>query len=142
MIKNYTSRVPVGKSISHIEEKLVSHGAQSIVKQYENGQITGLSFFLNVGNRLLPFRLPIKPEEVLKFFKENNIRHPKLEEQAMRTAWKILSDWIDIQMTFVDLKQAVMPQIFMPYMWDEKLGKTFYQIAVDKGFNLIEGPRK
>lgn len=140
MIKNYTSKVPAVRSISHIEEKLVAHGAQSIVKQYKEGKVAAVSFFLDIDGRLIPFRLPVKTDAVLKILKEE-IRHPKIEDQAERTAWKIISDWVDIQMALIDLKQAEMAEIFMPYMWSEKLGQSYYRIASERGFGLLEVPK-
>ena len=37
-------------------------------------------------------------------------------EQAQRTAWKILQDWVEVQMSMIKLKQADPMQIFLPYV--------------------------
>ena len=143
MIKNYTSSVPAGKSVSHIEECLCSHGAQSVVKQYENKSLASVSFFMQIDGKLIPFRLPAKVSRVEAILRKN-IRRPrpgtlkKISDQAERTAWKIISDWVDAQMALVELNQAELIEIFMPYMWSEKLGKSYYQIAEGQGFKLLE----
>lgn len=147
MIKNYTSSVPANRSVSHIEDCLSSHGAQSVVKQYENKRLVSVSFFMQIKGQLIPFRLPAKTEQVEKILR-SSIKRPrpgtldKLAEQAERTAWKIISDWVDAQMALVTLNQAEVAEIFMPYMWSEKLGQSFYQIAVERGFNLLEAPSR
>ncbi len=148
MIKNYTSKVPASRSVLHIEDRLASHGAQSIIKQYDaDRQLEAVSFYMNIENKLVPFRLPARIDQVEKVLRES-IKRPrpgtlnKIKDQAIRTAWKIISDWIDAQMALVELQQAAIAEIFMPYMWSERLGKSFYQIALESKFNLLEKPKK
>lgn len=148
MLKNYTSSVPAGRSVSHIEESLAAHGARSVVKQYgEDKRLAAVSFFMQIGERLIPFRLPAKAGQVEKILR-SGIRQPRpgtldrLAEQSERTAWKIISDWVDAQMALVELQQAEIAEIFMPYMWNERIGKSFYEIAQEKGFALLEAPKK
>lgn len=146
MLKNYTSGIPASKSVMRIEHQLAMHGAQSVVKQYHNTKLEAVSFFMNISNVLRPFRLPARTDTVYKVLR-SNIKKPhkgtlkKLEEQAERTAWKIISDWIDAQMALVELQQADMAEIFMPYMWSEKLGKSLYTMISEKGFVMIEAPK-
>jgi hypothetical protein len=148
MIKNYTSSVPANRSVLHIEDCLAAHGAQSVIKQYdENKNLSSVSFFMQIKGKLIPFRLPARIDQVEKVLR-SNVKRPrrgtldKIKEQALRTAWKIISDWVDSQMALVELQQAELAEIFMPYMWSERLGQSFYQIAVEKGFNLLEAPKK
>lgn len=148
MLKNYTSSVPANRSVSHIEECLVKHGAQSVVKQYgEDMRLVAVSFFIGISGKLIPFRLPAKVSQVEKVLR-TGVKRPrkgtleKLREQSERTAWKIISDWVDAQMALVELQQADIGEVFMPYMWSEKLGQSFYQISLEKGFTLLEAPKK
>jgi len=146
MIKNYTSGVPANRSVMKIEELLARHGAQSVVKQYENRKLIAISFFMQITGKLIPFRLPARISQVEKVLKEN-VKKPhkgtleRIADQAERTAWKIILDWVEAQMALVELQQAEIAEIFMPYMWSEKLGQSFYQIAMEKGFNLLEAPK-
>lgn len=148
MIKNYTSSVSSSKSVMRIEEKLAEHGAQSVVKQYSaDRKLEAISFFMQIGDRLMPFRLPARVSQVEKIL-VSGVRRArkgtvqKIKDQAERTAWKIIVDWVEAQMALVDLHQAELAEIFMPYMWSERLGKSFYQLACDRGFNLLEAPKK
>ena len=149
MLKNYTSSVSVSRSIAHIEESLASHGAQSVIKQYSSEKKPMISFFMKIKSRdeLIPFRLPVKVKQVEMILRSNMKRSSpvalkKLEEQSERTAWKIISDWIDAQMAMVELNQAELEEIFLPYMWNEKVGQSFFQVLAEKGFNLLEAPKK
>ncbi len=147
MLKNYTSGVPASKSVSHIEECLASHGAKSVVKQYNDGHLVAVSFFMQIGDRLTPFRLPARINKVESVL-HASVKRPregtltKLTEQAERTAWKIISDWVDAQMALVELQQAEISEIFMPYMWNERLQQSLYQRLQKMDFNLLEGPKK
>jgi len=47
-----------------------------------------------------------------------------LQQQAMRTAWKILSDWTEIQCSMILLKQAAPLQMLLPFIYDMKTQET------------------
>jgi hypothetical protein len=53
-------------------------------------------------------------------------------EQASRTAWKIVQDWIEVQMSMIQMKQADTLQVFLPYVYDGK--RTFYQVLQQNNF--------
>lgn len=139
MIKNYTSTVPANKSIQCIEDKLVRQGAKNIFKDYNNGTLTSISFIIAKEGRLHPFKLPAKVDNVERLFKRKYPRtnRKKLHEQAERTAWKIMNDWIDIQMSLIELEQAEFMEIFLPYLYDPRTKQTYFEIVKDSGFKLL-----
>src|SRR5574343_1267827 len=110
-LKNYTSSVPVERSVMNIEHHLVRAGAGHIAKSYDtNGVLTGITFQIVKGNVNTVFKLPAKWEKCFEvMFKE--VRKPRPEtrervkEQAQRTAWKILHDWVEIQVSLIQLEQ-------------------------------------
>lgn len=132
-IINYTSTVPVEKSISHIEETLVLYGAKDIMKRYDSmGRLSSICFIILFNGREIPFKLPAKIDACNKKFKES-VKKPrrgtweKIEQQAERTAWKIISDWIDLQTSMIELEQLELLQAFMPHVYDPHKEKTFYE---------------
>ena len=147
MLKNYTSGVPAHKSVSRIEAQLAAHGAQSVVKQYVDRRLAAVSFFMQLDDRLVPFRLPARVDRVEQVL-TGAVRRPrkstlaKVAEQAERTAWKIISDWVDAQMALIELQQADLAEVFLPYIWDEKKGRSFYQAVITEGYTLLPPPRK
>lgn len=131
-IKNYTSGITASKSVSKIEELLVSMGAQNINKSYKNGKLDAISFLINVNGNTVPFKLPAKVDQVsealLKTYKRlTPIARRNVAEQAERTAWKICSDWVEIQATMIKLQQAEFVEVFLPYVYKVEQDQTFFE---------------
>lgn len=141
-IKNYTSGVPAEKSISRIEKILVEMGATSVNKQYEGKKIVSITFLIAVNGNTIPFKLPAKASEVYDVLRDE-IKRPrggtleKLMEQSERTAWKLVCEWVEIQMSMIKLKQADFIEVFLPYVYDYANNKTFYQSIKDGGFKQL-----
>jgi hypothetical protein len=141
-LKNYTSEVPINRSIQRIEEQLMSHGAKEILKIIEHGQVTGIAFMIDVNGKEIPFRLPARVERVEKKL-QKQVRRPikgtmeRVSEQAGRTAWKILSDWVDIQMAIIDIDQVELAEIFLSFAYDYHTKQTFFEKMKISGFNIL-----
>lgn len=138
-IKNYTSNVDASKSMTKIEELLIEIGATNINKQYENKICTGITFLLpspfgGDGGGLqqnLPFHLKAQVEECFAILWKD-VKRPRsdtratLMQQVNKTAWKILSDWTEIQCSMILLGQAKPLQMFLPFMYDMKSNETLF----------------
>lgn len=64
----------------------------------------------------------------------------KIREQAERTAWKIISDWVEIQLSMIMLEQAEVMEIFLPYVYDPATETTFYNKIKKGGFKALLPP--
>lgn len=143
MIKNYTSGVPVERTISKIESALVGSGASNIMKDYnKNGVLSAVCFFViepNTGQKRA-VRLPANAEGVYNALRLE-VKRPrrgtleKLRDQANRTAWKLMQDWVEVQLSLIQMQQAEFLQVFLPYIWDGK--QTFYTAIKSGGFKLL-----
>ena len=147
MIKNYTSTVSSLKSIAHIEQKLVENGARNIIKMYDEKQeIEAICFSIMIDNNLVGFKLPAKVSDAYELFRSLRTRYMTdaqkrtLKEQAERTAWKLVSDWVDIQMAMIELKQAEFAEIFLPYIYYGKDQPSFFEQIKGSGFRLLPAP--
>jgi len=144
-IKNYTSTVSADRSVSKIEQLLVSAGANNILKGYEDGDIASISFNIPINGQSFPFKLPSKVEEVKKALCDQlNPRTKsameKISGQSKRTAWKLLLDWVEIQVTMIRLNQVEFMEVFMPYLYDMENDRTLYEMAKEKGFQKLLSP--
>ena len=139
-IKNYTSTVEATRSMARIEELLVEIGASNINKQYSEKICTGITFLLydQQLQQTLPFHLKAQVEECCTILWQD-VKRPRpdieviVRKQASRTAWKILSDWTEVQCTMILLGQAKPLQIFLPFMYDTKTNETLFdKIPLEK----------
>jgi len=140
-LKNYTSTVPATKSIASIEDMLMQMGAINISKEIENQKVKSIAFelFVKHGTPPLYFKLEAKVENVLIILRKikRNTTEKQLKEQAERTAWKICYDWLVMQKTMLELKQAEPLQLFLPYLYDSRNNKTFAETINDNPNALI-----
>lgn len=143
-LKNYTSQVSAARSIAHIEDMLVAHKATQVLKKYApGGRIEAIAFIVPIEGVEIPFRLPARVDQCLKVLK-SAVRRPhaetykRLEQQAERTAWKIVSDWVEAQMAMIDLAQVQLMEVFLPYVYNHNSGQTYFQTLEARGFqNLL-----
>jgi hypothetical protein len=141
-IKNYRSEVPAETSIRRIEETLIAMGATSIAKEYKDGKVAAISFAIQRGEGIVPFKLPAKKDALKKLFLSKNTRPTEAqsknaEKQAERTAWKNIKEWVEIQATMIALEQVEFMEVFMPYVFNLQQGKTFFEIAKSNNFKQL-----
>lgn len=87
-------------------------------------------------NQSQAFILPANIDGVLETFKKQKIKVDR--EQAEKTAWRNVRDWILAQMAFIESGNVEVDEIFLPYLTDGK--KTLYQ-AYKTGQLLIGNGR-
>lgn len=142
MVKNYTSSVPAFRSVQHIEDRLVAHGARNILKLYENKRLIGVAFIVDLNGKQMPFRLPARIDKVEQQLK-SRIKRPRsgtsgrIVMQAERTAWKLLADWVDIQISLIELQQVQFLEVFLPYVYDHTKEQTFFERLEEGKFRLL-----
>lgn len=141
-LKNYTSTVPASTSMATIEKVLVEAGATDISKKYENQVCVAIRFRMMVNLHPLFFELPARVESCFEvLWKE--VKRPqadtklKIRQQAERTSWKIISDWVLVQLSMIQLEQAELLQVFLPYAYDPTEDKTYFQKIKDGGFKAL-----
>lgn len=140
-LKNYTSTTPSEKSIFCIEQKLVSMGATNITKDYKDGILGGIRFLILINGNTVAFSLPARIEAVFEtMWKE--IKRPREEtknnisQQAERTAWKLIADWVDVQASMIYLQQAEVMQVFLPYAIMPN-NKTVFESIKEGGMKML-----
>lgn len=127
---NYTTKIDPDKTAQEIAKCLSLHGAQAVLTEYDEKEsiVSAISFKVKMGEQSMSFRLPCdwKPVyEVMtrdKAWRESNDSKYKqrMESdwrlQAVRTAWRIVKDWVEAQMALVETQMVTTSQVFLPYM--------------------------
>lgn len=125
-IKNYTSTVDVYKSLGGIQGALASHGARKIMVDYDAaGKPIGVMFGVETPEGPRGFALPANVDGVLAEFARQKLKADR--EQAERTAWKNVHDWVLAQMALIEAGQVQLDEVFLPYLTDGR-GRTLYQL--------------
>lgn len=144
-LKNYTSTVPASRSIMNIEKCLVDHGAKQIARTYEGGVVTGIKFVMDLDGRDVVFSLPAKVDNCKQVFISQRVNEisdagmKRILEQAERTAWRIIRDWIEIQMAMIDLEQIEMAEVFLAYVFNPQTNQTFFEMMKEDKFKALPG---
>ena len=132
--------MPVSETVHRIEKVLIKCGVLGITKEYGNtaGDIMAIRFHVKTEGPDLTIRLPVNKERCLDALWEDYVDGDKLsadgksiqwssrkkkrksdfEEQAARTAWKIVQDWVEVQMSMIQTRQAETVEVFLPYIYD------------------------
>lgn len=130
-ILNYTTKVPVSRTIGEIHSLLVRKGARSITSDFaENGKPSSVTFVMILHGLPVRFQLPCNVEGVHKAICRARTRGYVDKDQSERIAWRILKDWVEAQIALVESSQAEMAQVFMPYAV-EASGQTMFQLFED-----------
>lgn len=116
---NYTTKIDPDKTAAEISRCLTSHGAQAIMTEYDpsTSYIQALSFKITIGDQPMGFKLPCDWKPVFEIL-QNDPKVPRAnstKEQAVRTAWRIVKDWVEAQMALVETKMVTTQQVFLPY---------------------------
>ena len=145
LIKNYTTNIPVEKTITEIQKLLVQNGARGIALEYdEHGNIKDIFFKVIVNQQELPFRLPAKADKVYAALHEGTPDHyhtrygEQWRSEAERIAWRICKTWLEAQITLINLEQAKMEEVFLPYLVMPSK-KTLFETMEQNKFLLPSG---
>ena len=116
------------RTISEITSMLVENHALAIMTEYVDREPRAVSFRIQTEHGLIAFQLPARIEAVAKLLAKSHRRtKPQLvREQAVRTAWRIIRDWLEAQLAMTQAELVSMVEIFLPYAQDST-GQTFYE---------------
>lgn len=143
-LKNYTSE---GRgTFEKIQKVLANHGANRIMYDYgPDGQLTAITFGFDLNGQPMGFRLPALVENVVQIMYGKKDRYGNVRkitqaqrDQAYKTAWANIRDWIDAQMALIDTRQVKLEQVFLPYLIMQG-NETLFEQLERKQFALPSG---
>jgi hypothetical protein len=148
---NYTTKIDPDKTAQEIAKCLSMHGASAVLTEYDpgNNYVSAISFQIKLNDQKMAFRLPCDWKPVFAIITKNSkvrsyqSRYERWksdqEMQAVRTAWRIVKDWVEAQMALVETQMVTTAEVFLPYAV-MKDGRTLAQHAQsDPSFLLGDG---
>lgn len=125
---NYTTEIDADKTAQEIAKCLSMHGALAVLTEYdpENSYVSAISFQIKVGEQKMGFRLPCDWKPVFGVMYKNKKSYSNYDKrfnrqqsewrlQAVRTAWRIVKDWVEAQMALVETQMVTTQDVFLPY---------------------------
>lgn len=138
---NYTTSISAEKTVNEVQKALAKAGARSILSDYnDSGEITALSFMMQINETAVSFRLPADWQPVLYILSHDPKvpRNLRTEAQANRVAWRIIKDWVEAQLAIIETRMVKPEQAFLPYMLNAR-GETVYQAFANNPQFLLGG---
>lgn len=136
-ITNYTTKIDPDKTIGEISRMLSKFGARRIITDYADGEASSVQFMIEVKGQMFFYQLPCNAEGVLKTLARDKAPNQYRNlNQARRTAWRIIRDWIEAQLAIVDAGQAAMAEVFLPYAVASN-GRTLWQEIEEGNIKLL-----
>lgn len=143
-IKNYTTDVPIERTIAEIQKMLGEHGARRVGMEYANKHIVAVAFEMDIAGQSASYKLPCRHEGIYRLLKDDAkaqdiMRRNKVkfsENHCRAVGWRIVRDWLDAQLALIEAEMAELQEIMLPYMITSD-GRTVYQV-LDGGRRLLE----
>lgn len=141
VVRNYTTKIHVEKTVMEIEQILIKFGARGIYKDYQGSKLSGIMFYLIKDGHKIPFKIPMNIEKsrtiITKAVREGKLpkrflEEPLRSEQGERVVWRIIKDWIDSQLSLLEMEFADAIEILLAYAYNVVEQKTMYQKFIEK----------
>jgi hypothetical protein len=141
-MRNKTSVISPERSILKIEQILIGVGATNIAKEYAGGKVAAVMFAVRRGISSQFFKLPARAEAVYKHLLGKRtsltaVQMRNLREQAERTAWKNVMEWVDLQATMIKLDQIEFMEAFFAHAYSMDENKTFFERVKENQFKQL-----
>jgi hypothetical protein len=135
---NYTTKVPVGRTLGEMQQKLAKAGARGVMIEYDEfGEAAGLSFKIETSFGMQGFTLPVDVAACYKVMERERVSGLD-DARAARVAWRILKDWLEAQLALIETQMVTLDQVMLPYMRAEG-GGTVYDAIVGGRLALSAG---
>lgn len=139
---NYSTTVPVSRTVSQVTEALAKAGARQILTEFSpSGTPIGVAFAVDTPTGLRNYHLPVDVAAITLVMKNDRGVPPRYRtpEQAERVGWRIVKDWLEAQLAIIATRMVTFDQVMLPYMAADASGRTVYELFVDQQLALQPG---
>jgi hypothetical protein len=135
-ILNYTTKVDPMNTATECIKMLAAHGATDMGLTTDQGSPTGLVFVTATPWGKRQFTMPLNiagvERELAKAYKAGRIQRAYTgRDHATRVAWRVLKDWLEVQLALIDAGVQELHQLMVGYM-NAVPGRTVYEIVAEQ----------
>lgn len=141
-ILKYTTGISVDKTMTEIQRLLARLKAKQVLTDLDNdGVITSISFRIENQFGRMSYMLPANIEKIfVALSRDSKVpRKLKTKDQAARVAWRIVRNWLEAQVAFIEAEQVELEQVFLAYTQASD-GKTLYEALKSERFANLTLP--
>ncbi len=135
---NYTTKVPVDRTVNGIHAILAKAGANAILNEYDANGVSGVKFRIVTNHGEMFYHLPADINGISNALKKDRVYRD--DAHARRVAWRIIKDWIEAQMALITAQMAKLDQVFLPYAQTND-GRTVYERIKEGGLLMLDAPK-
>jgi len=134
-ILNYTTKIDPWKTVNEIQQILLKHKVSHFSIKNEGSRPIALAFTIEYNGMPLNYLLPCNHSGVWSLMKSDKSMESRFrnEEQAFRTSWRIVKDWVDAQLAIVQAQISPIEEVFMPYLVINSSGETLSKKILEGG---------
>lgn len=140
---NYTTTIDAEKTALECVTMLMRFGAKNVALAVGDDRVPdGLDFTITLPFGPRAYSVPVNAagtqKALLKAHREGRItRSHTSTAQATRVAWRVLKDWLEVQLALIESGAVELPQVMLPYM---KVGpdQTVYGAWVEDEMKALE----
>ena len=141
-----TTTIDADRTAAEIQTLLGKAGVAAIQTDYEGGEVTALSFRIEIRGNKVPFRLPVRAEPIFEYFQAKR-KSPHRKEmgkdadavKAKRVAWRQIYRWILAQLALIETGMVTAQEVFLPYI-QVGIDETLYQRMEAGDFKMLPPP--
>ena len=137
-----TTKIDPEQTVGEIQKVLGKYGAEKILTEYKNNEVSSVSFSIKINNNDIPFKLPCRQEAIYRMLSSRIKKHhsgteKRIQIQAKRVAWRQILRWIEAQLALVETNMVKIQEVFMPYIQINKEQTLFDKLEQEK-FRMLE----
>jgi hypothetical protein len=145
---NYTTSIEAEKSALECVTMLMKFGARNVgISVGEDKIADGLDFVIQLPWGARQYSVPANiggtEKALLRAYREDRIARPYTRrEQAARVAWRVLKDWLAVNLALIEAGVVELERVMLPYM-KVAPGKDVFGAWVEdemKALTAREGP--
>ena len=140
----HTTTVAVPVTAAQMMNLLGIIGANNISMEMTDGQASGMTFSVRLGDRVTTYRMPVRWEPIYATMIKEMPSRPRtprsvllanISAQAKRTAWRLALDWLKVQCAYVQNGIRHPSEVFLADMVivHEGVEMTLGQLCIAKG---------